>query len=75
MQDQDWVSDELFQSAPPHGRRQWYPEELAEPAEEFQSAPPHGRRLDGFRCEVDGWWTVSIRASAREATSASAGVR
>ena len=56
----------VFQSTPPHGRRLLVVCYLVLSGE-FQSTPPHGRRrADASRRLCD--WTVSIHASAREAT-------
>ncbi len=56
----------LFRSAPPRGRRRIYSPDEAR-ADEFRSAPPRGRRRDWHFVASDD--AVSIRASAREATT------
>ena len=57
----------MFQSTPPHGRRH-VSSSKSTPMMLFQSTPPHGRRPE--RGDVARLWdTVSIHASAREATS------
>ena len=56
----------LFQSTPPHGRRP-APPLLPGTTAKFQSTPPHGRRPYAGQLS-DQPSTVSIHASAREAT-------
>ena len=55
-----------FQSAPPHGGRQWA-EEFQEEVEQFQSAPPHGGRHSHL-AKAGSSIGVSIRAPAWGAT-------
>ena len=57
----------LFQSTPPHGRRQ-EARSMADGIAGFQSTPPHGRRRACVAYHGPHQW-VSIHASAREATA------
>ena len=60
-------SSESFQSTPPRGRRLAAPADRRRGTVAFQSTPPRGRRLGADRRDRRAW-TVSIHASAREAT-------
>ena len=69
-----WGESYEFQSTPPHGRRRARLELAALRWKLFQSTPPHGRRRLAWPAAIASE-TVSIHASAREATVTGVGLR
>ena len=64
----DGITETMFQSTPPRGRRPQVTRVKALPAILFQSTPPRGRRPRGNACKSAAGNSVSIHAPPWEAT-------